>query len=74
MPYEIALTYIDLPLFYNVDLDHIVKQISKIMGQNRVTREPYDKEILISKKYITMKKHHLFCYQKNHFLTYKQWI
>ena len=50
MSYEIALTYVDLPLFYNIDLDHIVRQISKIMGQNRVTREPYDKAILINKK------------------------
>ena len=30
-------------LFYQIDLKHINKQTTKIMGQKRVKREPYTK-------------------------------
>ena len=42
-------------------------QISKIMEQNRVKKNPYDKNFLIGEVIYSMKKHQLFCYQKNHF-------
>ena len=47
MPSEIGFTHTDLPLFYRIDLKYINKQITKIMGQSRVKREPYDKKFLV---------------------------
>ena len=38
------IALIDLTLFYEIDLNHIVKKISKIKEQNKVTREPCDKK------------------------------
>ena len=45
MPSDVAFTYIDLSLFYETDPHYyFVKQISKIMEINRVTREPHNQK------------------------------
>lgn len=46
MPSQIAFSHIDLSLFYEIHLKQIINQISKVMGQNRVRKEPYDKIFL----------------------------
>ena len=51
-------------LFYQIDLKHINKQTTKIMGQKRVKREPYTKNFQLLKQFMTMKKHHLICHPK----------
>ena len=41
--YEVVNT-IDPPLFYETELKHIGMGINKIMEENRVKREPFDKQ------------------------------
>ena len=47
MPLEIAFTHVNRPLIYQIELKHIIKQITKIMGQSRVKIEPYYKKNLV---------------------------
>lgn len=44
MPPVIALLSIDLLLFYETDLKDIREKLNKIMEQNRVEREHFDKK------------------------------
>lgn len=50
MPSQIAFSHIDLSLFYEIHLKPIINQISKVMGQNRVRKEPYDNFFLIGEE------------------------
>ena len=40
MPTQITFTCIDFPLVYQAGLNHINMQISKIIEQNRIKKEP----------------------------------